>query len=256
MQWSRAYLPKEIAEQRVLDFVPKKIELGAPQAALEYLERKPGTDFRLSEAVSSHTGVAEIERQTHDESVEEKAVSMLGDIQEKAYQEAYQLGLEEGRTKAFQEVASEITQKMSEFTKLISALENIKKEVLAQNEAHLVKLMYHMASRLSHKEMQQSDDSLVDIIRSAVSLAQDEENVRVSVAPAQFEFVEELKKQTGREFEFLKKIRFEPNPDVTSGGCIVETNYGEVDARIEQRIDQLWTSLSDLMPKVKDKVTG
>ncbi|MNT47004.1 flagellar assembly protein H [compost metagenome] len=76
------------------------------------------------------------------------------------------------------------------------------------------------------------------------------------VSQAQFEFLEELKKETGRELEFVKKIAFEPSSEITEGGCIVETNYGEVDARTEQRIEQLWTALSENMPKVKNKVAG
>ncbi|MNU00700.1 flagellar assembly protein H [compost metagenome] len=68
--------------------------------------------------------------------------------------------------------------------------------------------------------------------------------------------MEELKKETGREYEFIKKTRFEPSADITDGGCIVETNYGEVDARIEQRLEQLWSVLEENIPKVKDKIAG
>ncbi|RYZ63978.1 MAG: flagellar assembly protein, partial [Proteobacteria bacterium] len=71
-------------------------------------------------------------------------------------------------------------------------------------------------------------------------------------------FIEELKKQTGRNFEFLKKVKIEASPEVTNGGCIVQTNYGEVDARVEQRIDSLWAAFQENMPKVKPvvKVAG
>lgn len=99
-----------------------------------------------------------------------------------------------------------------------------------------------------------NNEAMIEILRDAVGLAQDEENVTVHVSRSQFDFMEQLKNETGREFEFIKKIRFEHSDEVSDGGCIVETNYGEVDARIEQRIDQLWKVLSENIPKVKDKV--
>ncbi|MGL1138590.1 FliH/SctL family protein, partial [Vibrio parahaemolyticus] len=76
----------------------------------------------------------------------------------------------------------------------------------------------------------------------AVELASEEENVLVQMNPEQVEFIELLRQQTNREFEFLKKLRLEPNASIKAGGCVVETNYGEVDARIETRLQQLWVT--------------
>jgi flagellar assembly protein FliH len=116
--------------------------------------------------------------------------------------------------------------------------------------------MFQMASRLAKTELVNNNEAIVQVLRDAVGLAQDEENVTVRVSPTQFEFLETLKKETGREFEFIKKMKFEPDQEIADGGCIVETNYGEVDARIEQRMQQLWSVLSENMPKVKDKVAS
>ncbi|MNL36175.1 Yop proteins translocation protein L [compost metagenome] len=126
----------------------------------------------------------------------------------------------------------------------------------AFNESHLIKLMFQMASRIAKAELKDNNEAMIEVLRDAVGLAQDEENITVHVSQSQFEFMEELKKEMGRDFEFIKKIRFEPNVEIADGGCIVETNYGEVDARIEQRLEQLWSVLSENIPKVKDKIAG
>ena len=120
----------------------------------------------------------------------------------------------------------------------------------------LIRLTFQMAARLSKTTLEGNNEAMLQILRDAVSLSQDEENITVRVSVGQFEFLEGLKKETGRELEFTKRIRFEPSPEVSDGGCIVETNYGEVDARIEQRIEQLWTVLSENIPKVKDRIAG
>lgn len=255
MPWSKSVLPKELAENTVLSYVPNQIQLGTPQQALNYLmEKQKGSDFRMSDPMRIQTGIAEIEEADSLEKIDEAALQKLQEIQEAAYKEAYELGLEEGKATAFQHLTNDIQNRLEEVDKLLQSFSEMKKELLAQNEAHLVKLLFHMASRIAHKEIQEDSMTVVNTLRDAVALAQDEQNILVRVAQEQFDFFESLKKQTGREFDFLRKIRFEPAAEVTIGGCIVETNFGEVDARTEQRISTLWNVISENTPKVKDKI--
>lgn len=254
---SKSVLSKEVAEKTVLEFVPVRFDLGTPEQAFNYLaEKTKGSDFRMNDAIRIQTGVDQFEEKSDEEKVEVAALEKLKEIQESAYQEAYSLGLEEGRKKAFEKVASQITERLNHLDELLNTIKNLKKEMVTFNESHLVQLAFHMASRLAKKELNGNQESLVQILRDAVGLSQDEENITVRVSQSQFEFLEELKQETGRELDFIKRIRFEPSGEISDGGCIVETNYGEVDARVEQRIEQLWTALAENMPKVKDRIVG
>ncbi|AFY02994.1 FliH/SctL family protein [Bdellovibrio bacteriovorus] len=261
MQWSnrasKSVLSKEVAEKTVLEFVPMRFDLGTPEQAMNYLaEKSKGSDFRMNDAVRVQTGIDQVEKGNDEEKVEVAALEKLKEIQEGAYQEAYRLGLEEGRKEAFEQVSADIAERMAGLDTLLLTIKELKKEMSGFNEAHLLKLMFQMASRLAKTELNSNNDAMVGILRDAVGLAQDEEEITVHVSQTQFDFLEELKSETGREFEFIKKIKFEPNAEVADGGCIVETNYGEVDARIEQRVEQLWSVLSENMPKVKDRIAG
>lgn len=232
-----------------------RFDLGTPEQALNYLaEKSKGSDFRMNEAIRVQTGIDQFEQKSDEEKIEEAALDKLKEIQEAAYQEAYALGLQEGRNQAFESVSDEIAERMSHLDGLLNGIKELKKEMANFNEAHLVQLVFHMASRLAKTELNGNQEAIIQILRDAVGLSQDEENITVRVSQTQFDFLEELKKETGREFDFIKRIRFEPSPEVSDGGCIVETNYGEVDARIEQRIEQLWTALSENMPKTKDRI--
>ena len=91
--------------------------------------------------------------------------------------------------------------------------------------------------------------------RRAISLAQDLEDIHVEMNPTQVAFVETLKNHQGREFEFLKRLRIDGNEKIRVGGCVIQTNSGEIDAQIETRLEQLWKSLSEVIPKVNDRIT-
>jgi len=256
MPWSKSgVLKKDLAQKSVLEFIPQKFELGTPSQAMEYLgEKKAGSDFRMSDVLRVQTGVDKIEESEAQKTIEEKAIEKLKEIQEAAYKEAYQLGLDEGRKKAFDDNSKIIGDHMNNFEQTLNSFANMKKEMFNANESHLMQLLFSMATKIAQRQMDLDPQSVVDVIRNAVALAQGEEEIRVQLSQSQYEFIESLKKEIGREFDFLKKLKLEPNAEIQAGGCLVETNFGEVDARVEQRVALLWESLQDILPRVKTKL--
>lgn len=250
-------LKKKMADKTVLDFKPQSFNLGTPEQAIDYLhEKAKGSDFRMSDAVRIQTGVAEIELGSEEQRIEEKALEKLKEIQEQAYQQAYQLGLDEGHKKAFEKTSERIQSSLNELDQTLIAFKEMKKEILNSNENHFIQLCYHMASKLAQYELKNHNEALVEIIKSAVGQSYDEEKITVQVSDSQFEFIEELKSKTGREIEFLKKITFEKNPELQPGGCVVETNFGEVDAQIGKRIELLWEQIVEHLPPQKPKLVS
>lgn len=255
---SRFVLKADIAKTSVLDYKPPKFELGTPEPAKKYIELKQtqsSSGFRMNDAIRIQTGVAQIEAQSLEESVDGRVLEKLKELQENAYQEAYQLGLEEGRKQAFDQATLEIEAGLQKMEGIVTALTNMKPELLRFNETHLIELAFHMAKRLAAAEIQANPEIVKEIVRQSVEVAQNEQNVTVLVNPTQLEFLETLKKEQGREFEFLKAVKLEPSEQVSVGGCIVQTNYGEIDARFEQRVEKLWAALADNLYRVKDRIS-
>jgi len=257
MPWSKAVLKKISAEKTVIEFIPQKFELGTPQQAMDYLSKKEqGSDFRMNDTIRMQTGVDRIEENTLQRTVEEKAIEKLKTIEEEAYKAAYQLGLDEGIKKAFEENSKLIAEHLQELSKVLNSLATMKKDIFSANESHLMQLLFTMAAKIAQHQLEINNDALTEVIRNAVTLAQDEEEIHVQVSKGQFDFITGLKNETGREFEFLKKIKFEANENIRDGGCLVETNFGEVDARVEQRVALLWDELKENLPRVKTKLVS
>lgn len=243
------------AEFRVLQYEPPRFDLGIPGVALEALEnQKKSSGFHMSEIIRKQTGIKELEAQSYADDVERKAMERLKEIQEGAYKEAYDLGLDEGRKEAFRNASNDIESRLNDLDQLIVQIEGMKAELLAQNESHLVQLTFHMAKRLAAQEVSADPEATLNILKQSIELAQAEENITVKVAPAQFEFIESIKQEGGRGLEALKKMKLESDKDVGIGGCIVITNYGEIDSRFEERVGRLWEALSANIVKVKEKL--
>lgn len=257
MPWSKSVLKKQEASTQVLEYNPINFQLGTPSEALNYLEtKKQGSDFRLSDVVRQQTGIEEIEQQNDEQRVEDRALEKLKEIQEAAYAEGKSLGLDEGRKQAYDTHSQEISERLSEMKVLLHELTVMKQEILNHNEAHIIQLLFHLSSKLAQTHLEYDSEPLLNTIKASLELAQGQENIVIHVSDKQIEFLEKLKAEGKVEFDYLEKVKLIANSNISSGGCIVETNYGEVDAQIEQRIEQLWTHLKENMPRVKNKLTS
>lgn len=243
------------SEFRVLQYEMPRFDLGIPSVALGAMEdEKKSSSFQLAEVVKNKTGVKQLELQNLETEVERRVLTKLAEIQEGAYKEAFDLGRREGLEEAYNRLSEKINKSLESLDALTSSISNLKTELKAENESHLVQLAFQMASQLAAHEISIEPNSTLEIIKQAVEMAQSEEEIVIKVSPEHLEFLEALRKETKRELEFLKRTKFEADPEVGVGGCVVITNYGEIDSRFQERVSRLWDSLKDGLVKVKKQL--
>jgi flagellar assembly protein FliH len=260
---AKSVFRKDEAESIAVVYNPRKFPAVISSAAHQFVAfQAQKTDetgqpsFRIDRVVAETTGVAELERASIEERVEREALARLKDLQEQAYQKAYQLGLKEGREKAFTEQKMALEERLGSLDTVLKAIESIKSELVAYNEVHMMNLIFQVAKKLLMDEISQRREVVLDVVKRAIESAQSDENVVVRVSHSDFEFVESVREKLGKEFDSLKQVKFESADELTDGGCVVETNYGDVDARVEMRVDKLWAAISEKLPKIKEKIGG
>ncbi len=244
--------------KRILDFNQPKLQAGASEVAETFLEKQKlsTSDFKLSEITKSQSGIKQMEASILQREIEKRTLDQLKTIQEEAYQEAYNLGLLEGKREAFQAASKDIQDRLKLIDDLVGNMQKIKFELMKQNETHFVKLVLKIASRIAHREVQVNQDTVIEIIKSTLEMSQGDEKIIVHVSVDHLDFFVELQKSDNYNLDFLKKIKFVPHDQVTAGGCIIETNYGEVDSRIETRLQKLWENFEKALYPVKDIVSA
>jgi flagellar assembly protein FliH len=258
MRWSNPIKSKTTDDEQnktVLEYQPREFVLGTPGAALDYLERKKhGSDFVLSDILRQTTGVEEIERQSEESRIEQKVLERVALIQKQAFDEGYLLGKDEGYSAALEKRNIEIDRGLLELNDVLQSIKSLKADLISNNEAHMMNLIYQIAEKLAYDHIEQKPEVILEVIRRAIHTAQAEEEVTVLVAPEQVEFLEAYKNSDNEKYEFLENIKLQPSDQIQPGGCIIETNYGAIDARITERFKKIWTELSAATPKVKDKI--
>ena len=66
-------------------------------------------------------------------------------------------------------------------------------------------------------------------------------------------YAESFRPEILQLFEETKSIIFEAHPSIEKGGCIIESNFGTVDARIEKLNDQI-DKILNLAPPAPENI--
>ncbi len=240
----------------VLMFEPQKLEVIDPELMNRMVRSEANNpDFKISEVVRNFTGLKEKEIQEVEIDLERRALEQLQGVQESAYQEAYKLGEDEGKKEAYEFHKKDIVKKLESIDQLFNTVSHLKEQLLNANENHIIQLVYHLAKLIARKEISQNqNDVILAVLSESLKLAHSEEKVRVHISEQQIDFLESLQKESGREMEFLKNLELVTDKNIEPGGCIISTNYGEVDARVAERAEQLWNTLKDTLPASKDVI--
>lgn len=236
----------------VLNYDAKKIDMEMPNSAKQFVGEQPleqeASKFKIDELISKQTGIFETEKKKIEQQIDDKVIEKLKDIQEKAYKEAYDLGLEEGKKLAYDNNQEAIKFHLSEMITLFESLKTMKQDILNQNESVFVDLIYYIAEKVVMEHVQRSETTIKEIIKQVVDSLDVKEDISVRLNEEDHATIQKLIGENSQEAEIFKKLKFYTVPEIEKGGCIFETNHGIVDATLSERVEKLWSLLNQTKP--------
>jgi flagellar assembly protein FliH len=156
-------------------------------------------------------------------------------VQKQAARDGFAQGREEGFRAAYEEVASLI----QEARKVLQEAVNHQERILANSEPEIARLAIKIAERILGVEVKTNPDTVLGIVQSALARIRDREQVTIRVNQEDYEKVKANKDVYTRLVDGVKTMDVAPDPRVERGGCVIETNLGNVDARISTQLAAL-----------------
>ncbi len=133
-------------------------------------------------------------------------------------------------------------QSAAEFTETLANAFSKRDQTLRDIEPEVLKLAVKIAEKIIGRELQTDRKAVADMVATALRNVRQQERLIIRINPGDLATVEEFKtslNHAGRA-TFLD---FEPDPKITSGGCIIESEVGTVDARLETQLKILERAL-------------
>jgi len=161
--------------------------------------------------------------------------------------QAHEKGIQEGRAQGKEDV-------ISQSKIVIEGIENVLKEITAYKddfpkiyEKEVIGLIKDIARKVVHVEARLDERIILKNIYKAFDILSDRVEVKLNINPDDLDFVNDNRPEFFSNVKGLQSISIEADVDVERGGCFIETEYGNVDARIQTQLERVESSLEELL---------
>ena len=156
-------------------------------------------------------------------------------------QEAYELGLAHGREEAHSELQS-ATRALLDGAK---QLDGLRSTLYQRQKDDLVRLALVIAEQVIGQELTANEEAIVGVVENALKSALETDSHHIRVHPDDLAVVQTHKPLFLANVHGLKEISVEADTNVSRGGCVIESDMGEVDASLETRLAGIASQLQN-----------
>ena len=164
-------------------------------------------------------------------------------------QQAREAGLAEGLEKGKQAVAAELESVIQKLRRAYMDIEKYRKTLYQQAEKETVELALAVARKIIGQEIALDRQIVLNVVKGALDKVIDHDKVKIRINPQDLDTVQTALFEFIPHVDKLENVNFESDAAITPGGCVVETNFGTVDARIENQLDQIETTFAAELEK-------
>lgn len=150
-------------------------------------------------------------------------------------QEARARGLAEGRAASDAEIAEAVASLRDKLGHALAEVANLRAEVAVRAERDLIRLAVEIAKKIIHREVTVDGEIALTLARVALSRVHNRAVATVRLHPDDHAYV------TTRvaRLEGHGSLELVADASVGRGGCLVQAEMGDVDARIEQQFAEI-----------------
>jgi len=212
--------------------------------------RKPALSEQEQRLLQLEKSVAELKSRLEKQKSEseEKARREF----ERGRSEGEAEGARKGKEEACRESEARIGELSEKTASFIEHFESSRRRIYAESHHTLLRLAFAVARKILDTELSTNRDIVLSTIRKALSYIADRDNLRVRVAEEDYEVVSRNEAFWKSVTDRLGDMRITADPRVDKGGCVIESNAGDVDARVGVQYDEL----RELVERVWDSVTS
>lgn len=170
----------------------------------------------------------------------------IREIEEKAYIQ----GFIKGEKAGIESGSKKLEPIINNFRDVIAKLEKLKKDLYQSAEKEAVELSIAIAKKIVCHELTINREVVLNVVKEALTRVADQDQLHIKVNPEDLSVI----KQAGPAFsdfvDNMQGITFEEDKTIPNGGCIIETNMGDIDARIEKQFQTMEEALRLLLLQV------
>lgn len=166
-------------------------------------------------------------------------------------EEAYTKGFKKGERDGLALMREELEPVLNSFTDIILKFEETNKTLLLSAEAEAVELSLAIAEKIICHEVTINKEIIMNVAKVALKKIVDHKKIKIRLSPLDYEYLKDLKPEVLDFHDKFETLKFEEDPSITNGGCVIETELGDIDARIEKQLQVVKESFRSEIQKLR-----
>ncbi len=216
----------------------------AEQKAFEEVKLKTDEAQIIRQEAEDEALRIRTEARNEADELKEKTLSELDEIRSKAESEGFEKGREEGFEVGKQEVERLIKQLHGMLDKIIEK----RNEIIDETETQLINLVLMIAKKVIKVISENQKNVVINNVIQALRKLKSRGEVLIRVNLEDVELTSEHVKDFMRMVENVRSVTVVEDSTVDKGGCIIESDFGEIDARISSQLSEIEEKILELVP--------
>jgi len=184
--------------------------------------------------MNEHTGFGNFDTESEDEYLER--------IEEEKHQQIFNAGREDAIRELQQEYSNSLQEKFFEYDNLMISVNDQLEQYRLAFDKIVIDASFLIASKVLKKSISESSiisETITDSIQKIIGA----NSILFRLNPTDLELIKESK-ESFLENNSYSNIKFEADNRIDLGGCYVESEIGNVDARISSQLNELKSILT------------
>jgi flagellar assembly protein FliH len=221
-----------------------KIRADAERAAFEEVKRK-------------NTQAQKIRQEAEDEArrtlaeAGKKAAELEGDIKSRVAEterEAFEKGVAEGREQGYGEGRTEAGRLVERLHTILAKAIEKRGEIIQESETQIINLVLLIVKKVIKVISENQKNVVINNVVQALRKLRSRGDVVIRVNLADLQLTSEHVKDFMKMVENVKSITVLEDSSVDKGGCLIETDFGQIDGRVSSQLHEIEEKILELMP--------
>jgi flagellar assembly protein FliH len=153
--------------------------------------------------------------------------------------QAYERGFADGQ-KAGLELGEKATEPLLEqYARSLDQLKKLRREVLVASEREVVRLALEVARKIVRREIAIDEELTLTLVKVALSRIEDQSLITIRVNPKDHGIIRRYQAVRSDNDALGEGIKLVEDPLISRGGCVIETESGIIDARVEEQFREI-----------------
>ncbi|MEW6620451.1 MAG: FliH/SctL family protein [bacterium] len=207
-------------------------------------EAKEKAEKIITEAKESANQILNEAKESSNE-ILTKTNSEIDQVTQVAKQDGYEQGFKEGKEQGINAGQEVIKKTLSQIHNVLLEAKHKREEIIQTNQEMILDLALMIAKKIIKTELATNKQAILKNLTQTLKKVKNKEEIKVKINPVHLQELSSKKEELLSQVFGLEGINFEEDENIEPGGCLIETNFGLIDATISSQLEIIYEALRD-----------